>query len=102
MEYHPQSIDFELDIRELLCNFHAALFAQTKAALEFDEFIAAHRVSSTDFTRRRTLTFGTLVASLACGMLRSLQGELDDFFGRLANQANLVRAVSKSAFSQET
>lgn len=33
-------------------------------------------------------------------MLRSLQGELDDFFGRLANQANLVRAVSKSAFSQ--
>lgn len=33
-------------------------------------------------------------------MVRSLQGELDDFFGRLANQANLVRAVSKSAFSQ--
>lgn len=33
-------------------------------------------------------------------MVRSLQGELDDFFGRLANQGNLVRAVSKSAFSQ--
>jgi hypothetical protein len=33
-------------------------------------------------------------------MLRSLQGELDDFFGRLANQGNLLRAVSKSAFSQ--
>lgn len=33
-------------------------------------------------------------------MLRRLQGELDDFFGRLANQANLLRAVSKSAFSQ--
>jgi hypothetical protein len=65
-----------------------------------DEFVAAHRVSATDFTRRRTLTFATLVASLARGMLRSLQGELDDFFGRLANQGHLLRAVSKSAFSQ--
>lgn len=41
-----------------------------------------------------------LVAVLARGMLRSLQGELDDFFGRLANQGHLLRAVSKSAFSQ--
>jgi hypothetical protein len=33
-------------------------------------------------------------------MLRSLQGELDDFFARLADQGPLLRAVTKSAFSQ--
>lgn len=76
------------------------MFTEIKAALASDEFIAAHRASVTDFTRRRTLTFAILVASLARGMLRSLQGELDDFFGRLANQGNLLRAVSKRAFSQ--
>jgi hypothetical protein len=46
------------------------------------------------------LTFATVVANLARGAVRSLQGELDDFFGRLANRASLVRSVSKSAFSQ--
>lgn len=76
------------------------MLAEIRAALDSDEFIAAHRARSTDFTRRRTLTFATLVTSLARGMTRSLQGELDDFFGRLANRVQLVRAVSKSAFSQ--
>lgn len=74
--------------------------AKIKAALTSDEFISEHRASPKDFTRCRTLTFATLVSSLARGMTRSLQGELDDFFGRLANRAHLVRAVSKSAFSQ--
>ena len=74
--------------------------AKIRATLDSDEFIAAHRTSPTDFTRRRTLTFATLVTSLLRGMTRSLQSELDDFFGRLANQTQLVRAVSKSAFSQ--
>lgn len=74
--------------------------AKIRATLDADEFIAAHRANPTDFTRRRTLTFATLVTSLLRGMTRGLQGELDDFFGRLANQVHLVRAVSKSAFSQ--
>lgn len=68
--------------------------------LESETFIAAHRVSPQDFTRRRTLTFATLVASLTRGMMRNLQIELDDFFGRLSNQPGLLRSVSKSAFSQ--
>ena len=57
-------------------------------------------MSPQDFTRRRTLTFATLVACLARGMMRGLQGELDDFFARVASQPHLLRAVSKSAFSQ--
>jgi hypothetical protein len=52
------------------------LLAEIRAALDSAEFIAAHRARSTDFTRRRTLTFATLVTSLARGLTRSLQGEL--------------------------
>jgi len=76
------------------------LFARVAEALESESFIAAHRVSASDFTRRRTLTFSTLVGCLAQGFVKGLQSELDDFFGRLANRAGFVRAVSKSAFSQ--
>lgn len=76
------------------------MLAKIRTTLDSDEFVAAHRANPADFTRRRTLTFSTLVTSLARGMTRSLQGELDDFFGRLAGHAHLVRAVSKSAFSQ--
>ena len=65
--------------------------AKTRSELESETFIAAHRVSPQDFTRRRSLTFAAVVANLARGMVRSLQGELDDFFGRLSNQANLLR-----------
>lgn len=74
--------------------------SKIQATLDAEEFIAAHRAKPTDFTRQRTLTFPALVTSLLRGMTRSLQSELDDFFGRLANQTQLVRAVSKSAFSQ--
>lgn len=41
-----------------------------------------------------------MVSTLARGFVRSLQCELDDFFGRLAGHTGFVRAVSKSAFSQ--
>lgn len=64
------------------------------------EFIATHRARPQDFTRSRTLTFPILVACLAQGMTRSLQVELDDFFGRLADTARFVRQTTKSAFSQ--
>jgi hypothetical protein len=68
--------------------------------LESDEFIATHRTNATDFTRRRTLTLSMLVICLAQGFIKGLQSELDDFFGRLGNQAAFIRAVTKSAFSQ--
>jgi hypothetical protein len=68
--------------------------------LESDEFIATHRANPTDFTRRRTLTLPMLVTCLAQGFIKGLQSELDDFFGRLGNQAAFVRDVTKSAFSQ--
>jgi len=41
-----------------------------------------------------------LVTCLAQGFIKGIQSELDDFFGRLGNQAAFVRAVTKSAFSQ--
>ncbi len=55
--------------------------------LESDEFIATHRSNPTDLTRLRTLTLSMLVICLAQGFIKGLQSELDDFFGRLGNQA---------------
>jgi len=68
--------------------------------LQSDGFVAAHRARPQDFVRQRTLTFPIMVACLAQGMSHSLQIGLDDFFGRLAGRAELVRNASKSAFSQ--
>ena len=53
-----------------------------------------------DFTRRRTLTLPVMVATLAQGLVKGLQAELDDFFGKLCGEAGFLRKVSKSAFSQ--
>lgn len=76
------------------------MLAEIAETLESDSFIATHRSNVTDFTRRRTLTFSTVIACLAQGFVKGLQSELDDFFGRLGDQAGFIRAVSKSAFCQ--
>lgn len=76
------------------------MLAEIAETLDSESFVAAHRVNRTDFTRRRTLTFSTVVTCLAQGLVKGLQSELDDFFGRLADQAGFIRAVSKSAFCQ--
>ncbi|MBL8471598.1 MAG: IS4 family transposase [Rhodocyclaceae bacterium] len=68
--------------------------------LESEKFIAAHRADPTAFTRRRIFTFAIVVSCIAQGFLKGLQSELDDFFGRLAGNAEFVRRASKSAFSQ--
>jgi len=80
--------------------FHASFFADVHKALHSPAFVAQHRVSDTDFTRNRTLTFPVMVAALAQGLVKGLQTELDDFFGKLAGQASFMRQASKSAFSQ--
>lgn len=41
-----------------------------------------------------------MVAALAQGLVKGLQTELDDFFGKLSGRAGFVRQASKSAFSQ--
>jgi hypothetical protein len=72
-----------------------------KNSLQSQEFVATHRVSPSDFTRKRCLSADILVAFLlqmAGG--RSLQVGLDQFFCALSGGATLTRKVTKSALSQ--
>lgn len=65
------------------------------------EFIATHRVSAADFTRKRCLSLDLLVAFLLQMVGgRSLQVGLDQFFCALGDGAALARVVTKSALSQ--
>ena len=79
-----------------------SLFADLAARIRSDEFLlqAAHPDHPGAFTRQRKLPLPTLVALLLSGMRKSVQAELDEFFGHLRNRAQLVRTVSEQAFAQ--
>ncbi|PRP68760.1 hypothetical protein BUE93_20585 [Chromobacterium amazonense] len=47
------------------------------------DFIARHRQTARDFTRRAIFTFDRVVGVLLVNLMRSLQVELDQFFSRL-------------------
>ena len=78
------------------------LFADLAARLRSAEFLlhAAHPDHPTAFTRQRKLPLPALVALMLSGMRKSIQGELDEFFAHLNQQAQLVRHVSEQAFAQ--
>jgi len=78
------------------------LFADLAARLQSAEFhqSARHPEHPTAFTRRRKLTLPSVVALMLTGMRKSVQAELDTFFGHLQQQAQLVRRVSEQAFAQ--
>lgn len=63
-------------------------------------FVARHRASERDFTRRRKLPFSHLVAFLTDLLKGSVQDELDHFFGALRGAPTPVRGVSKAALTQ--
>lgn len=77
------------------------LFSDLAARLQSAEFLltARHPDHPTAFTRRRKLPLPSLVALMLTGMRKSIQAELDTFFGHLQQQAHLVRHVSEQAFS---
>lgn len=69
--------------------------------LRSPEFIAAHRVEPSAFTRKRCLSPDILVGfMLQMVGGRSLQIGLDQFFCALGDGATLLRVVTKSALSQ--
>jgi len=78
------------------------LFNALAEHLASDAFLntARHPEHPAAFSRRRKLPLNALVASLVCGMCKSVQAELDGFFGSLKAQATLVRHVSAQAFAQ--
>jgi hypothetical protein len=79
-----------------------SLFGDLAARLRSAEFLlhAAHPEHPNAFTRQRKLPLPALVALMLSGMRKSIQSELDEFFGHLNNQAQLVRKVSEQAFAQ--
>jgi hypothetical protein len=78
-----------------------ALLTRFSETLNSQAFCEAHRVSATDFTRKRCLTLPALVFFLLQQVGgRSLQDGLDAFFMALAGHAECTRTVTKSAFSQ--
>lgn len=78
------------------------LFADLAARLRSAEFLlhAAHPDHPTAFARQRKLPLPALMALMLSGMRKSIQGELDEFFAHLNQQAQLVRQVSEQAFAQ--
>jgi hypothetical protein len=78
-----------------------ALFVDLSTRMQSAEFLvsARHPEHPTAFTRRRKLPAASLVALMLTGMRKSIQAELDTFFGHLQQQAQLVRHVSEQAFA---
>lgn len=72
-----------------------ALFVDIRLALLSQQFLKEHRVSPESFTRKRTLSFGKIVATLLQKVCKSLQIECN-FLGTLLSE----ESVSKQAFSK--
>ena len=78
------------------------LFADLSAHLHSAQFLdsARHPEHPMAFLRQRKLPLPSLVATMLCGMRKSVQSELDEFFGHLRGGAELVRHVSEQAFAK--
>ena len=76
------------------------LLSKFSTYIKFSQFpeLARHFKHARAFTRERKLPLPSLVAVLLSGMRKSIQGELDEFFAHLDQQAQLVRNVSERAF----
>jgi hypothetical protein len=79
-----------------------SLFVDLAAHLRSPEFLvqAPHPDHPAAFTRTRLLPLPALISLLLTGMRKSVQAELDEFFGHLRQQAQLVHQVSAQAFAQ--
>ena len=80
----------------------SALFAAFSHYLHSDQFrnLARHADHPNAFSRHRKLPLAALVAVMLTGMRKNVQAELDEFFGHLQQQAQLLRVVSEQAFAR--
>jgi hypothetical protein len=80
----------------------STLLADLAAHIQTDQFrqLACDPEHPTAFQRRRKLPLPALIALMLTGMRKSVQTELDEFFGHLQQQAQLLRQVSGQAFAQ--
>lgn len=79
---------------------YQGLVKHLKQTLESEAFLGQHRRSEKDFTRKRCLTFCSVILFLINMVKRALQDELDELFKVLQQGKVAERQVTKSAFSQ--
>ena len=80
----------------------STLLADFAAHIHFEQFRqpACDPEHPTAFEGRRKLPLPTLIALMLTGIRKCVQTELDEFFGHLQRQAQLLRQVSARAFAQ--
>ena len=71
-----------------------------KKILINESFIKRHKISKTDFTRKRSLPFATVFIFLINLLKSSIQNELDKFFKTINSTDVPQREVTASAFCQ--
>jgi len=86
--------------RSLQSNFCSKLIEFIKKIVFSEEFLEKYRISSTDFTRTRTLTFTILFFFMINFRKGSYQDEADGFFKALDNEDSYARKVSGAAISK--
>lgn len=71
----------------------STLLADLAAHIQTDQFcqLPCDPEHPTAFQRRRKLPLPALIALMLTGMRKSVQTELDEFFGHLQQQAQLLR-----------
>lgn len=79
---------------------YSGLMDHLKSKIADPEFMKRHRSNKKAFTRRRCLTFVTMVVFLLNMLKHALQDELDEYFKVLTDREFSDRQVTKSAFSQ--
>jgi hypothetical protein len=78
----------------------ATIVAFIKKTLINESFIKRHKISKTDFTRKRSLPFATVFIFLINLLKSSIQNELDKFFKTINSTDVPQREVTASAFCQ--
>ena len=93
-------INLTILARNLLSNICASLIGFLREIINSDQFIKQHRQCPTDFTRKRKLSFSTLVFFLMNLVKGSYQDELDHFFKSIFGFEVVKRIVSKAALTK--
>ena len=97
-----QKIVYHLSMlaQNLLSKICAKLFEFLKDIITSTEFIARHRQSNSDFTRKRKMPFHFLIIFLLNALRSSYQDQLDRFFKILFRFDVADRVVSKAALTK--
>ena len=76
------------------------IIKKIKSLLEDSDFVERHKKEAKHFIRNRDLPFKMTIIFLLSIIKKTVQSELDYFFGRIKNSITDIHKVSDSAFTQ--